>query len=32
MHAPISEIGQIHARVHSYDRLFVREDGKIRLR
>jgi hypothetical protein len=26
------EIGQIHARVHNYDRLFVREDGKIRLR
>ena len=26
------EIGQIHARVHNYDRLFVREGGKIRLR
>src|SRR5450759_2659693 len=26
------EIGQIHARVHNYDRLFVREDRKIRLR
>jgi hypothetical protein len=26
------EVGQIHARVHNYDRLFVREDGKIRLR
>ena len=26
------EIVQIHARVHNYDRLFVREDGKIRLR
>jgi HB1, ASXL, restriction endonuclease HTH domain len=26
------EKGQIHARVHNYDHLFVREDGRIRLR
>lgn len=26
------EIGQIHARVHNYESLFVRESGRIRLR
>jgi len=26
------DIGQIHARVHNYDRLFIREGGRIRLK
>jgi hypothetical protein len=26
------EVGQIHARVHNYERLFTREGGRIRLR
>jgi len=29
--APV-DVGQVHARVHAYQRLFVREGGRIRLR